>query len=117
MKLSINELRQRFEQEDLLLECTTTVQVAVSIVHPRVYVQGHRGKLALEMEPGCLVSMMVPPHVTADSPPFLDGERQMSCDLQYLGAEINNQIVAFEDAVRALGIDMDAKIWTVREAP
>jgi hypothetical protein len=117
MKLSLNELRERFTQEDILLECTTTIPVEISIVHPRVYVQGHQGKLTLEINPGCLVSLTMPPGVTADVPPFPGGERQMSCNLQYLGAEINNQIVAFEDAMRALSIDADAKIWTVRDAP
>ena len=119
MRYSLSELSKQFEQEDadLLLECVLTIQVDVSIERLHESMNDGTGKAKLVLGDGWLVSLGVPSNVTLTTcaSVFSDGEPQMICDLKYLGGERN--AVSFGDAVKALGIDADAKIWTIKKAP
>ncbi|HYU74464.1 MAG TPA: hypothetical protein VEL31_17475 [Ktedonobacteraceae bacterium] len=113
---SLNELHTLIEQEDLLLECAINIRVNVSMEHPHRYVKDDTGNVKLVLDKGWLVSLglQLPSSEEEDSRPFSDGEPLMVCDLRYLGEYFGP--VQLEDAIRALGVDPDAKIWKQRLA-
>ena len=117
MEQSFKEISHRVESEDLLLECTTSLQVEVSIERSHHYERDTAGHLRLILDPGYLVSFGLPPRMSNDSEMlrFADGEKSMVAELKYMGKE-GNQVNIF-DAIRALGIDPDAKVWCVNDAP
>ena len=114
---NLNELGTQLEEGDLILECTTTIRVDISIERMHTYIKNETGGTKLVLGKGWLVSLGLPTGdaLASDTRPFLDGESQMVCDLKYLGEEGN--AVRLEDAMRALGIDADVKIWRVKQAP
>jgi hypothetical protein len=114
---SLNELGSQIEEGDMLLEGTITIKVDVSIERAHTYEGGEAGKPQLILGKGWLVSLVLPSSDTmnAEAQTFLDGESQMVGDLKYLGEEGSQ--VRFEDAIQALDIDADAKIWQVKQAP
>lgn len=113
---NLKELDTELEGEDLLLECTATIRVDISIERLHSYVKDETGNLKLRPGDGWLVSLALPASDWADSDrePFSDGESQMVCDLRYLEG---GHSVRLKDALRALGIDEDLKIWRVNPAP
>jgi hypothetical protein len=113
---NLNELDVQFEEGDLLLECTATIHVDISIERLHSYIKDEMGNPQLRLGKGWLVSFGLPTSVSLVSDPqsFSDGEPQMVCDLKYLGEEGN--AVDLKDALRALGIGADVKIWKVRPA-
>ncbi|HLZ62613.1 MAG TPA: hypothetical protein VKR06_37180 [Ktedonosporobacter sp.] len=120
MKYSLNEFGEQLKEEDLdaLLECTAQVQVDISIERLHHYVNDDKtGRPTLVLGQGWLVSLGIPSSatLTPNTPPFTDGEPQMICDLRYAGEAVG--AVTFEDAIRALGISAEAKIWTIKKAP
>jgi hypothetical protein len=117
MLQSFKEISPRVEGEDLLLECITTISVEISIERAHHYERDVSGNLRLVLGSGYLVSFGLPPRstVTSESPNFADGEKFMVAELKYMGME-GSQINIF-DAIKALNIDPDAKLWTVSNAP
>jgi len=117
MHYSLNDLGKQIAEEDLLLEGTLTIQVDISLERSHLCTRTEDGGLRLKVGQGWLVSLGLPSR-GADSRNehvFSDGEPQMICDLHYLGGEERD--IRLDDAVNALGIDSDAKIWTVKKAP
>jgi hypothetical protein len=114
---SLNELGDHVKNDDLLLEGTITVKVDVSLERLHQRTKDETGAVKLTLGEGYLVSLGLPSCRSSehDVSLFSDGEPQMICDLKYLGEESSS--VAFEDAVKALGIDPHAKIWNVKKAP
>lgn len=112
----LNELSPQIEKEDVLLECSVTVHVDISLERPHEYVRDEEGKLKLVLGDGWLVSLTLPAQasILPGSPSLADGEQQVVADLQYQSEEGNT--ISLEDALRVLGIQRDAKIWRVREA-
>ena len=108
---SLNELESQVENEDIELECSITLRADISMERPRNYVKDERGNLQLVLDTGWLVSLVLPTKatLTSENAPFADGEKQMVGDLLYQSGE--NRVVSLEDALRALGIPRDAKIW------
>jgi hypothetical protein len=114
---SLNDLGAQLTEGDLLLECTMTIRVNVSIERPHSDGQDETAHLTPKQEKGWLVSLGLPSSetLTSDTSPFLDGEPQMICDLKYLDKD--DVTVRLEDAIKALGIDVNARIWQVKPAP
>jgi hypothetical protein len=114
---TLNELDAELEKGDLLVEGTATVRVDISIERLHSYVKDETGRVKLTLGEGWLVSLALPAsdRLGADVEPFSDGEPQMVCDLKYLEEEGHS--VRLKDALRALGIDKDLKIWRVKPAP
>ncbi|MBV9709583.1 MAG: hypothetical protein JO011_01565 [Ktedonobacteraceae bacterium] len=110
---SLNELTSHIEHKDLQLECTITLRVDVSMEHPHHYVKDDAGNIQLTLDPGWLVSLALSP-TSSDTQPFSDGEPLMVCDLRYLGEYPGP--VHIVDALRALGIDHNARLWKPRPA-
>lgn len=120
MDFSLNELDSVLtegEGPDILLECTATIRVDISIERLHQYRKDEHGKPRVVLASGYVISLGLPSsdNLASGTQPFADGERQMVCDLHYAGEE--RDAVSLEDAVRALGIDPDAKIWRCQPAP
>jgi hypothetical protein len=115
-RYSLNDLGNQIK-EDLLLEGTMTIQVDVSIERYHDSLQDETGKTRIVLGPGYLVSLGLPATGGDTTSPaiFSDGTSQMICDLRYLGED--NSAVSIEEIIKALGIDVDAKIWKVKQAP
>lgn len=111
---NLNELGAQVEKEDVLLECSITVRVDVSLERPHEYVRDEEGKLKLVLGDGWLVSLALPAQASIPASPLADGEQQVVADLQY--QSVDSVTLSLEDALRVLGIQKDAKIWRVREA-
>lgn len=113
---NLKELGAQVEKEDVLLECSITVQADISLERPHDYIRDEEGKLKLVLGEGWLVTLSLPARATIPpgSPPLADGEQQVVADLQYQSEDGNT--VSLEDVLKALGINRNAKIWRVREA-
>lgn len=113
---SLNELESQVENEDIELECSITLHADISMERPHDYDKDEKGNLQLVLGDGWLVSLVLPTKATLTSEKslFADGEKQMVGDLLYQSGE--NHTVSLEDALRALGISRDAKVWRVRRA-
>jgi hypothetical protein len=114
---SLEDLRNHFQNGDLLLEGTITLKVDVSIERPHEYSKDRADKPILRLGENWFVSLALP---STESAPLsednlFDGEPQMLCDLKY--AEEESLTVRLEDALRALGIDTKARIWKIKPAP
>ena len=114
--LSLNEIQQMvpIDQTDTILRCTATIRANISIKHPNHERRTETGNQILEINPGYIVELDVPvlSQPLDQALPFEDGEAQMVFGLGY--SSDHELSVTFADAIRALGIDPDAKIWTMR---
>lgn len=118
MKQSLNELREKFYQEDLLLEGTITLQVEVSIERHRNEIRNSEGHVQSLIDPRCLVTIFMPPAPKSDTTFFADGEHHMCCTLIYSGSINGNyDHITLDDVIKALDFNPDAKIWKARENP
>jgi len=114
---SLGELSSYLE-EDLLLECKTTIQVEISIERLHRVVKDKNGHTRILLGDGYLVSLGLPIEDTVQTShqeAFADGEKQLICDLQYAGEE--NSSMSIEDIMRALGLKIDDQIWRMSVAP
>jgi hypothetical protein len=113
---SLKELESQVENEDIELECSITLRADISMERPHNYIKDERGNLKLVLGNGWLVSLLLPTKATiaSEDSPFADGEKQMIGDLLYQSGE--EHVVYLEDALRALGIPKDAKVWRVHKA-
>jgi hypothetical protein len=113
-RLSWNELNKDIEQQDLLIEGRLTLIVDVSIERLHLDRKEQAGNEDIMLGKGWLASLVLSPPGSKESP-FLDGESFMQADLHYASEPIGP--VDLADAMRALDIDPDAKIWKVQPAP
>jgi hypothetical protein len=114
---SLGELSSHLEK-DLLLECTTTIQVDVSIERLHRAVKDENGHTRILLGDGYLVSLGLPGEDTVQTShreAFADGEKQVICDLRY--ADEENSSMSIEDIIRALGLKIDDQIWRMDVAP
>lgn len=114
---SLDELSHHLE-EDLLLECTTTIQVDISIERLHNAVKDESGHTHILPGDGYFVSLGLPAEHTVQTchqKTFADGENQIICDLRYAGEDASS--MGIEDIIRALGLKINEPIWRMKMAP
>jgi hypothetical protein len=117
--LSWNELNKNIEQQDLLIEgrFTLTVDVSIERLHLDQKEQAEKeqtGDEGIILGKGWLASLVLSPPGSEEMP-FPDGESFMQADLRYASEPLGS--VDLADAMRALGVDPDAKIWKMQPVP